>query len=280
MAVRCSNCGREFDISLFQFGKRVVCECKNIVEFKGWQRPDLRKRRRFVRKKGGRMLKGFFWFLAFCLILVNLSYTQDFNYLENSLDKLQQGIINSLTGWLEIPFQIAKGYKYGVGEEGKAKFIGAFLGIFRGVIHSLGRTTSGMLQLLTFPLPNPKDNHNIGIPLDSEYVWEEGRQYFLLKEGLEPIGNKIIRGSYNAFLGILDMPAQLIKGFNQDKPFVGIYNSIAFPISRIIYGVSDLATFILPNSSQTYGYPWEEKYPWDAFSMEKYYNQLYKEVKP
>ena len=71
MAVRCSNCGREFDISLFQFGKRVVCECKSIVEFKGWRKLDLRKRRRFVRK--GKDIKKFL-ILAFCLILVNLSY--------------------------------------------------------------------------------------------------------------------------------------------------------------------------------------------------------------
>lgn len=27
MAIRCPACGREFDVTLFEFGKKVVCEC-------------------------------------------------------------------------------------------------------------------------------------------------------------------------------------------------------------------------------------------------------------
>ena len=138
-----------------------------------------------------------------------------------------------------------------------------------------GRTTTGVLQLATFALPNPKNNREVGIPLDSQYVWEEGHQYSLVKDGLNPVGEKAVRGLSNTFLGAVDMPAQLIKGFNQDKPFVGIANSILFPVSRIINGAFDLTTLFLPDSNEEYGYPLEEKYPWDAFSQEKYYNELY-----
>jgi len=35
MAIVCKVCGKEYDISLFQFGKKIKCECGNIVELKG-----------------------------------------------------------------------------------------------------------------------------------------------------------------------------------------------------------------------------------------------------
>jgi len=31
MSVRCPRCGREYDVTLFQFGKRVECACGGIV---------------------------------------------------------------------------------------------------------------------------------------------------------------------------------------------------------------------------------------------------------
>ena len=31
MAVRCPKCGREYDVTLFEFGRSVVCECGNII---------------------------------------------------------------------------------------------------------------------------------------------------------------------------------------------------------------------------------------------------------
>ncbi len=33
MAVRCPRCGKEFDVTLFEFGNTVLCVCGNIVTF-------------------------------------------------------------------------------------------------------------------------------------------------------------------------------------------------------------------------------------------------------
>ncbi len=31
MSIKCPQCGREYDVSLFQFGRSVVCECGRII---------------------------------------------------------------------------------------------------------------------------------------------------------------------------------------------------------------------------------------------------------
>ncbi|HEC69294.1 MAG TPA: hypothetical protein ENI31_03285 [Candidatus Omnitrophica bacterium] len=217
-----------------------------------------------------------FTLAIFLISLVSLGYPQAApNYFECSVEKAKQGITNLLTGWLELPFQVYKGAKGGLREgEPTLRILGGFFGIFRGIIHGLGRTASGAIQLSTFFLPNPKDNRGVGVPLDSQYVWEEGEQYSLGEDGLSPIGEKAIRGLYNTGLGILDMPGQFIKGIKEGKPWIGLANSILFPAARIISGAFDLGTVLLPNSPEGYGYPLEEKYPWDALIEGNYYNEL------
>ena len=138
----------------------------------------------------------------------------------------------------------------------------------------MGRTAAGAFELSTFVLPNPKSNEGVGIPLDSEYVWEEGDQYSIGMDGTAPIGRKAIRGLANTLLGILDGPGQLIKGVKNDKPWVGMGNAILYPVSRILSGAYDLTTVFLPNAVDGYGYPLEEKNPWDAFPEGKYYTDL------
>ncbi len=32
MAVRCARCGREYDVTLFEFGHTVTCDCGNVVD--------------------------------------------------------------------------------------------------------------------------------------------------------------------------------------------------------------------------------------------------------
>ncbi|RKY27857.1 MAG: hypothetical protein DRP61_03235 [Candidatus Omnitrophota bacterium] len=231
-----------------------------------------------LKRKEGRTMKAVrvFTLAIFLISLVSLGYPQAApNYFECSVEKAKQGITNLLTGWLELPFQVYKGAKGGLREgEPTLRILGGFFGIFRGIIHGLGRTASGAIQLSTFFLPNPKDNRGVGVPLDSQYVWEEGEQYSLGEDGLSPIGEKAIRGLYNTGLGILDMPGQFIKGIKEGKPWIGLANSILFPAARIISGAFDLGTVLLPNSPEGYGYPLEEKYPWDALIEGNYYNEL------
>ena len=40
MAVRCSNCGRGYDVTLFEFGRSVTCVCGNTVVLKHEQMSD------------------------------------------------------------------------------------------------------------------------------------------------------------------------------------------------------------------------------------------------
>ncbi len=40
MAVRCSYCGRDYDVTLFEFGRSLMCVCGNTVTFKHEQMTD------------------------------------------------------------------------------------------------------------------------------------------------------------------------------------------------------------------------------------------------
>jgi hypothetical protein len=40
MAVRCSYCGRDYDVTLFEFGRSVTCVCGKTVTFKHEQMAD------------------------------------------------------------------------------------------------------------------------------------------------------------------------------------------------------------------------------------------------
>ncbi|MDD5195338.1 MAG: hypothetical protein PHQ96_06690 [Candidatus Omnitrophica bacterium] len=206
-----------------------------------------------------------FMVILFIVCILGFSATYAYaSYVESSIEKAKQGVVNIFTGWLEIPYQASKGFKDGFGENGQNKPLGGFFGIFRGFIHAAGRTAGGVYQVVTFPLPNPKNNDGVGIPLDAKNVWEGGEQYSLVNKGTGPIGKKAFRGVVNSFFSILEVPGQITKGFSEDKPFIGIGKAIVFPIGRFSSGVYDLVTVFLPNNIEGLGYGLEEKYPWDA----------------
>ena len=208
-----------------------------------------------------------------CLVLSFSAYGAD-KYVKSSVEKAKQGFTNLITGWLEVPYQIVKGYNRGFGQKGKNKIMGGTLGIFRGVVYGVGRTANGAYEVVTFALPNPRNNEGVGIPLDSRNVWEEGSRYSVTNEGLGPVGRKVKRGAINAVFGIFELPAQIGKGFSEDRPIKGLGKAIVFPLGRISSGVYDVATFFLPNDSEGFGYPLSEKYPWDGFDKDKWNNGL------
>lgn len=209
-------------------------------------------------------MKKVFFVFTFLYVLGVLSSCAYASYIGASVEKAKQGVVNTFTGWLEVPCQISKGWKGGFGEDKNNKLLGGFLGVFRGLIHATGRTATGIYQVATFPLPNPKSNEGIGIPLDAKEAWEEGAQYSLVNHGIQPIGKKVFRGFINTFFAIFEVPGQVAKGFEEDRPFVGLGKAVVFPVGRFSSGVYDLATALLPNSVEEYGYALEEKQPWDA----------------
>lgn len=183
--------------------------------------------------------------------------------------KLCRGVINTCTGWVEIPAQIMKGWNRGFGGDENNKAAGAFVGIFTGLSHAMGRTLSGASDLSGFWAADPKSNENVGLPLDAEFVWEEGKAYDMCKPSfndatLAPIGNKIGRGLGNVLLGFVEMPGQIVKGYKLKTADVGIVKGIWYAISREIDGAYDLATCLLPNPVDTKALAFDEKWPWDA----------------
>ncbi|MCK9573731.1 MAG: hypothetical protein M0R20_04995, partial [Candidatus Omnitrophica bacterium] len=77
--------------------------------------------------------------VAFILCLVfSFSASAEDKYVSSSVEKAKQGFTNLITGWLEVPYQVVKGYKGGWGKKGKNKIVGGTFGVFRGVVHGVG----------------------------------------------------------------------------------------------------------------------------------------------
>jgi len=201
------------------------------------------------------------------------AYAASENIGTGMVDKAVNGGINLLTGWIELPMQVYKGYDKGLKDlnrEGPSKVVGGIVGIFRGLIHGAGRTIWGAYELVTFWAANPPDNQGVGVPLDAKYSWEMGEQYCIdkptLPEGCKPIGTKLINGVTDTLLGIVEVPAQITKSVNDSDKysnvFVGTLRGIWYWFSREVNGVANLGSFILPNPAETMGYAYNSKWPW------------------
>jgi putative exosortase-associated protein (TIGR04073 family) len=72
--------------------------------------------------------------------------------------KLGRGIVNVLTGWIEIPKNVAKEWRQ------TDPFTGLVLGTIKGVGWGFGRTIAGVYEVITFPFPIPKDYNPVMQP--------------------------------------------------------------------------------------------------------------------
>jgi len=87
--------------------------------------------------------------LSLVLILAIMSMATT-AYAQSGGRKLFRGIVNSLTGFLELPITIFKVSK----NEGYPK--GLTYGTAMGITLAVQRTLIGLYDLLTFPIPNPE----------------------------------------------------------------------------------------------------------------------------
>lgn len=71
--------------------------------------------------------------------------------LEKMAHKLGRGVTNLLFGWIEIPRQIAKGWRE------TEPFTGTIVGLVKGVGWGFARTVAGAYEIITFPFPVPRD---------------------------------------------------------------------------------------------------------------------------
>ena len=201
------------------------------------------------------------------------SYVSAGEIAEGMGNRAVRGIRNLFTGILEVPFQIGKGYTHGVDfihNTAGSKTVGTILGFFRGLGHAGGRMSSGAVELFGFWAVSPENNEGVGVPLDAEYAWEEGTQYSIfkpdLKEGIQPIFNKLGRGLGNGFLGIVEVPGQIKKGAGEGNVLKGTLKGFWYWGSRGVYGLGDIMSCLVPNPVDNLGVHFEEERPWDALS--------------
>ncbi len=84
-------------------------------------------------------------------------------YRENSdvsrmFHKFGRGVVNVLTGWIEIPKNVAKQWRE------TDPFTGFVLGVIKGFGWGFGRTVAGFYEIVTFPFPIPRDYQPIMMP--------------------------------------------------------------------------------------------------------------------
>ena len=196
--------------------------------------------------------------------------------VEGMVQKGVRGAINMVTGIVELPMQIYKGYDKGFGpikNTAGSKTVGTILGIFRGFGHAAGRTSWGALELFGFWTANAPDNDGVGVPLDAQYSWQMGEQYSIFKptlgEGVKPIGRKLIRGLTDAFLGIVELPGQVVKGAREKTLVKGAAKGVWFWWSREAYGFTGMFTCLVPNPKDNPGYAFNGEWPWSALLAEE-----------
>jgi len=195
--------------------------------------------------------------------------------LEGMKNKAVRGAVDLITGIVEVPVQIYKGYNKGFGlieNKPGSKTIGTILGIFRGFGHAGGRIASGGTELFGFWAANADDNDGVGVPFDADYSWEEGTQYSYfdpsLEEGIKPVGRKLARGLTDSFLGIAELPGQIIKGVNDGDVVLGIGKGIWYTLSRGVSGFGNIVPCIVPNHEDTLGYSYGNGWPWETLTEE------------
>ncbi len=207
--------------------------------------------------------------VALSVTFATTAYCASEELLEGMAQKFWVGLVDTFTGWVELPAQVIKGYNEGFMDDENNKILGVVVGVFDGLGHSAGRTFSGLTNLFGFWAASPEDNRGIGLPLDAEYAWEEGEAYDvfdpdLVEGGLKPVGRKLMKGLSNTLLGFVELPGQIVKGVEEGAPDLGIVKGFWYWWSREVNGFSGIMTCVLPDHSETKGLAFDEEYPWEA----------------
>jgi putative exosortase-associated protein (TIGR04073 family) len=210
--------------------------------------------------------------LTLTALLCTAAIAEEMTVPQRIGNKAVRGAIDLVTGIVELPMQIVKGYNKGcdpIKNEPTSKAVGTILGFFRGVGHTAGRMGHGGRELFACWTADQPSNDGIGVPFDAVRSWEQGEQYSILKptlkEGVTPIGRKLKMGLANTFTGIVEVPKQIMKAKENETSVAkgagkGVYNFF----SRTIYGATDVFTlfFLVPNQVETFGLPYDGLYPW------------------
>jgi len=88
-------------------------------------------------------------------------------WAQDPIHKAGRGLVNVLTGWIEIPKQVH------LGSQEENPVTGLTFGLVKGVGLTVLRMGVGLYEAVTFPLPYPKDfaSPYEGMEL-TDYAWE------------------------------------------------------------------------------------------------------------
>lgn len=104
--------------------------------------------------------------LILCFIAVTLpAFAEEGSIIEKMGKKLGRGIVNVVTGWIELPKNI-----YDTSVETNNPLMGITYGLVKGVGMTVVRTGAGAYDVATFLFPLPEDYKPI---LEPEFVFEE-----------------------------------------------------------------------------------------------------------
>ncbi|CAN5283535.1 hypothetical protein BH09SUM1_BH09SUM1_15500 [soil metagenome] len=78
--------------------------------------------------------------------------------IDKIFHKLGRGIVNVLTGWVEIPKNIAKEWRR------TDPFTGTVVGLIKGLGWGIARTFAGFYEVISFPFPVPRNYEAIMQP--------------------------------------------------------------------------------------------------------------------
>lgn len=93
------------------------------------------------------------------LFLFSIPSAMADNYGSQVADKFARGFANTVTGWVELPKNISNTTKESnIG-------MGLTVGLAKGVMHTVGRTVVGAVELVTFFIPSPEY-------VRPRYVWD------------------------------------------------------------------------------------------------------------
>jgi putative exosortase-associated protein (TIGR04073 family) len=81
------------------------------------------------------------------------------DYTNQVVDKFSRGFANTVTGWVELPKNIVN-----TSEQSNVG-MGLTVGLAKGIMHTVGRTVVGAVELATFFIPSPEYVH-------PRYVWQ------------------------------------------------------------------------------------------------------------
>jgi len=188
--------------------------------------------------------------------------------------KFMRGGTNLLTGWMEIPIQMGAGSERGFMGSTKpsATIPGMLAGAARGTWLAVGRTVSGAFDMIGCWAADPKGKENVGMPVETPYVWEEGSPYkfespTFSKGTLNPIGHKFSRGFQNVAGGVCEIPLQMSKGIKEKAKDGGFSKGMWYFLSREVGGAYEMASCLFPAPTDYVGMEFNEEKPWGTAAI-------------